>query len=141
MKTKKSDQLIDLGQRLKNVRKELLKTQKEMAETLGIAPNYLSEIEGGKTNPGAEFFLRLTALFNVNIGYLFHGTGEKILSKGRKVPEEAFTLDANIDSIEKLDWLMDKSTYVRNYMLGYAARLVLENEEIIRKSMEISKKK
>ncbi|MDQ1353038.1 MAG: hypothetical protein QG657_3344, partial [Acidobacteriota bacterium] len=40
----------------------------------------------------------------------------------------------DIDSPEKLFWLMNRSSMFRNTILGYAAQFYLENEATIKKS-------
>lgn len=140
MRNERYEELKAIGARIKEVRKLLHKSQKDMAEGLGITSNHLSEIESGKTNPTAVFFLKLASVYNADIGYLFHGTGDPLLS-GHNVPGAGFSLDARVESIEKLLWLMNRSPYVKHYVLGYASRLFIENEEFIRKSIDEDKKK
>lgn len=139
MKNERYEGLKAVGARIKEVRKLLRISQKDMAEGLGITPNHLSEIESGKTNPTAVLFLNLASVYNANIGYLFHGTGEPLVS-GIKIPVDGFNLDETVDSIEKLLWLMNKSAYVKHYVLGYASRLIIENEEFIRNSIDDTKR-
>jgi transcriptional regulator with XRE-family HTH domain len=139
MKSERLEELRAIGARIKEVRKLLRLSQKDMAEGLGITSNHLSEIESGKTNPTAVLFLNLASVYNANIGYLFHGTGDPLLS-GSSATVSEFSLDAHVESTEKLLWLMNQSPYVKHYVLGYASRLVIENEEFIRKSIENAKK-
>ena len=139
MKSERFEELKAIGMRIKEVRKLLRLSQNDMAEGLGITSNHLSEIESGKTNPTAVLFLNLAYVYNANVGYLFHGTGEPLLS-ALSIPASEFALDTHVESIEKLLWLMNRSPYVKHYVLGYASRLVIENEEFIRKSIENAKK-
>lgn len=132
----KQETVTDVGLRIRAVRLQLQLKQKEMAAALKIAPSYLSEIESGKANPGPEFFLNMVYEFNVNPNYLFLNTGEMFLGPERIMKAEEFTLDqGNVDSIEKLLWLMDKSSFYKNCILAQAARIYIENEEIIKKDM------
>ena len=64
---------LEMGQRLKLVRKSLNLQQKEMAVELGIPASYLSEIESGKGNPGPEFFNKLACEYNISMDYLVLG--------------------------------------------------------------------
>ncbi|MCP5109026.1 MAG: hypothetical protein GY950_36925, partial [bacterium] len=48
--------------------------------------------------------------------------------------------DEELDSIEKLGWLMNHSKLFKNTVLGFASRFLLNNEGIIKKSIEKSRK-
>ncbi|MDQ1350418.1 MAG: Helix-turn-helix protein [Acidobacteriota bacterium] len=130
----KSERLVDLGQRVKAVRESLRLSQREMAASLNTSASYISEIEGGKANPGPGFFLDLSAAYNVSIEYVFHGEGEMFYDPRTRFPRAEFKDVNDIDSPEKLFWLMNRSSMFKNSLLGYAARFYLENEAIIKKN-------
>ena len=133
----KRETVTDVGQRIKDVRLNLRLQQKEMAASMQMAPSYLSEIEAGKANPGPEFFLKLAYEYNVNPNYLFLGVGRMFLDQDLKIHEEEFNLvGGDIDSLEKLFWVIHHSPYFRNALLSYASRMFLENEAIIIKSIQ-----
>ncbi|HLP58624.1 MAG TPA: helix-turn-helix transcriptional regulator, partial [Candidatus Deferrimicrobium sp.] len=118
-------------------RQQLRLQQKEMAAALQMAASYLSEIEGGKANPGPEFFLKLVYDYNVNPNYLFLGTGEMFLGSESTIKAEEFDLErGNIDSPEKLLWIMDHSSFFRNTILSQASRIYIENENLIKRNMQ-----
>ncbi len=136
----KRETVTDVGQRIKDVRLNLRLQQKEMAAALQMAPSYLSEIEGGKANPGPEFFLKLVYEYKVNPNYLFLGVGGMFLDQDLKIQEEEFDLvGGDIDSLEKLLWVIHNSPYFRNALLSEASRIFLENEDIIIKSIQKNK--
>ncbi|MDQ1353037.1 MAG: Helix-turn-helix protein [Acidobacteriota bacterium] len=132
---KKQDQkLVAIGQRVKAVRESLRLSQREMAASLNTSASYLSEIEGGKANPGPGFFLGLSDAYNVSIEYIFHGEVEMFYDSKTRLPSKEFKNVNDIDSPEKLFWLMNRSSMFRNTILGYAARFYLENEATIKKN-------
>lgn len=133
----KAKELAEIGQRLKQVRKYLDIQQNTMADNLGITAAYLSEIEKGKSTPSGELFLKITKTYNISLEYLFLGRGDMIYPSK---PNESFTFDPDIDSIEKLTWMMRKSKYFNSLILNTAQRLMLEQEEVIIKSLSISEK-
>ncbi|HLP59785.1 MAG TPA: hypothetical protein VK186_13175 [Candidatus Deferrimicrobium sp.] len=92
--------------------------------------------KGGKANPGPGFFLDLSDLYNVSIEYVFHGAGEMFYDPKTRLPREEFKEVHNIDSPEKLVWLMNHSSLFKNSLLAYSAQYFLEHEGIIKKSME-----
>lgn len=45
-------------------------SQKELADSLGVARSYLSEIENGRRNPGIEFLRHVARYFDIPISLL-----------------------------------------------------------------------
>jgi transcriptional regulator with XRE-family HTH domain len=130
-----NNRLIVLGERIKSVRVALRLSQREMAASLNTSASYLSEIESGKANPGPIFFLDLSDVYNVSIEYIFHGEGEMFYDPRTRLPRNEFKDVTDIDSPEKLFWLMNHSSMFKNTILGYSARFYLENEALIKKSL------
>jgi transcriptional regulator with XRE-family HTH domain len=135
----KRDNVTAIGKRVKEIRRYFRLSQKEMADNLKMSYSYLSEIECGKANPGPEFFLKLSNDYNISMDYLFHGIGNMFLGSHRKIEEEEYDLDEDIYSIEKLVWLMDHSPFYKNTILSFASKFLLDNERIIKKSIEKNK--
>jgi transcriptional regulator with XRE-family HTH domain len=140
-KTKNRESLIAIGQRIKALRKHLRISQRELAESFHMSCSYLSEIENGKGNPGPEFFLKLSDDYNVRIEYLFHGTGEMFYGTQRTTDSEEFDFNENVDTIGKVVWLMEHSPFFKNTILGFASKFLLDNERILKRSIEKNKKR
>lgn len=138
---RKSESSVEIGERLKNIRIELRLQQKDMAETLGIAPSYLCEIESGRANPGPEFFKRMATSYNVNLDYVFLGVGEIFSGPGGKLKPFEFTRGTEIETIEELVWLMQNSAYFKNTMLALANKIIAKEEDEILDSLQRSKSK
>ena len=134
MKTK---ELAEIGERLKKVRKYLDLQQNTMADKLGITAAYLSEIENGKSTPSAELFLKITKTFNISLEYLFLGRGPLLYSS---FPTESFSFDSDVDSVEKLNWMMEKSKFFRTLILGSAQRIMLDEGDLVIKSLSVPEK-
>lgn len=111
-----------------------------MAEALGLSPNYLSDVENGKANPGAEFFIKLESIYNISIDYLFHGKGDVTGGVENKAEDGTDFIDGEIDTVDKLVSLMEKSNFIKNTVLSFATQFVWENEDIIKKILSRSKK-
>ena len=126
--------LKDIGTRIKEVRKTIRITQKEMAEKLGIFDSYLSDIETGKGNPGHSFFFKISSIFKVNLNYLLLGKGE-MFSKPEQTPEEETYIE-DIKSIEDLVWYMKKSPLFFHQVMAFASKFHYEYEELIKKNIE-----
>ena len=130
------ENLIAIGNRIKDIRKHLRITQKEMAAKLKMSACYLSEIEGGKGNPGHTFFYKLTTRYHVNLNYLFHGDGEMFTRKKFKKKIGKNENLGEIETIDELYWYLENSTLLRSQLIGFAAKFIYENEEIIRKNIK-----
>lgn len=135
-------ELIEIGQRIKTARKALRYSQREWAKELDMSHSYLSEIESGKARPKPEFFLKLSKKFGVSTDYLYHGTGNMFYAawSQRKAEINDFDFDSELESIEQLVWLMENSTVFKNTVMGFASKFLLDNEEIIKKTIAKSKK-
>jgi transcriptional regulator with XRE-family HTH domain len=114
--------------------------QKEFAASLDMSPSYLSTIEGGNGNPGVGFFFRLAVTYNVNLNYIFFGTGEMFQNQNIKKPLEKKFID-NIETFDDMRWLMENSPMFRNTIMGFGNKFLYENEGIIKRSIEKHRKK
>lgn len=132
----KRESTKDIGQRVKAVRRALRYQQKDVAAALDMAAGYLSEIEAGKANPGPEFFVKFAREYNVNLNYIFLGIGDMLLGADRKMTIREFNFDEEVDSIEKLNWLMEHSSFFKNAILSLASKTLLENEALINRSIQ-----
>lgn len=65
MKTKKSEQNIKYGQKLKRARTALGLTQEKVAEYLGLGPRYISDIERDKTKGSIDTLIKLCNIYNI----------------------------------------------------------------------------
>lgn len=67
-------QLIDMGNRIKNRGKELHIKQSELAEQIGISNNHMSTIECGTGKPSIDAFLKICDILKVTPDYLLLGS-------------------------------------------------------------------
>lgn len=67
-------QLVDMGNRIKNRRKELNIKQSELAEQIGISNNHMSTIECGTGKPSIDAFLNICDILKVTPDYLLLGS-------------------------------------------------------------------
>ena len=108
-----------------------------------MAPSYLSEIENGNAKPGPDFFLKLSRILKIRVEYIFHGTGNIFYSNNELIDtmeSEPFDFSEDMDSPEKLLWLMEQSTYFKITVLSLAGKFILDDEEAIKKSIKITAK-
>lgn len=125
-----------IGGRIREKRKELRVSQREMAEALGIAHTYLSEIENGKGNPGPDLFVKLGSIYGMDLQYIFLGGEDKPI-KAEKSPGIArVDVSDQIDSVDKLVWFMEQSAFIRNSILALGAKFILENKEFVKSLLD-----
>lgn len=74
---------MEIGERIKNIRKNKKINQKTLAEKAEISCSYLCDIEKGRTNPSIKTMLRLFKELGVEIE-IDEIVNKKISSKGEE---------------------------------------------------------
>jgi transcriptional regulator with XRE-family HTH domain len=132
----KKKYIIDVSKRLLELRRVLGINQKDMARVIGINPGYLSDIEkGNKTNPGFAFLHKISVHYQVSLDYLVHGIGDMFLPGSDREEQEIKDFKPVFNDIQDLVWLLKRSNYVKNTIMGYAVKFFIENEDTIRQEM------
>jgi len=72
---------MDIGKRIKELRKVLNLTQEEFGEKLGLSKSNISDIERGKVRPKDPLLRLIEQTFNVNPEWLRKGKGEMFKPK------------------------------------------------------------
>lgn len=70
---------MNIGERLKKLRKELDLTQGAFAARIGSVQNTITGYESGRRNPSSQVITLISREFNVNEEWLREGTGEMFL--------------------------------------------------------------
>jgi len=70
---------LDLGKRLRQVRKFIKVSQKAFGERIGISDGYLSLIEAGKRHPSVHFLEAIEHKWGIGRKWLENGEGEMIV--------------------------------------------------------------
>lgn len=69
-----SQDLIEMGNRIQNRRREIRLSQKAVAEEAGISPVTVSRIESGQTEMSVKIFIRLVGILGMDADELLCGT-------------------------------------------------------------------
>ena len=78
---------LEIGKRLRSIRKELGVTSVEMAKRLGLAKNSYNKNEYGITNPGISTLYQLSETYNISMDWMLFGRGEMYrLEEVRETP-------------------------------------------------------
>lgn len=68
-----SQELIKLGNRIRDRRQEMCLSQEKVAEKAGISTNTVSRIEGGQSAMSIEIFMKLVQVLGVDANNLLGG--------------------------------------------------------------------
>lgn len=98
----------NLGHNIQYCREMRHITQRELAETADISPQYLSNIENGKAVPSADIAMRIAKALNVTCDSLF----SKDSLDGNKQLHELISLAADCSQAE-LKMILDVSKAIK----------------------------
>jgi transcriptional regulator with XRE-family HTH domain len=131
--------LVELGQRVKNISKQLKINQKDLAKKINISGSYLSEIEAGKSKPGYDFFYNISKTCNVSIPYVLHGVGEMFtdIDYGPMTTSKE-PKNCSIETLAELLWYLEHSPLLKHNVMGYAMKFIYDNETAVKKEIEKS---
>lgn len=62
--------MVNMGNKLKSIRKEMKLTQKQVAVRVGVAVSAVSSYESGSRYPSYDVLIKLACLFHVSTDYL-----------------------------------------------------------------------
>ena len=92
---------MDIGERLRNIRKQLGYTQREAAGAAGMSPQYLSDLETGRIrNPSLETLQRLAQAYGMGVDELI---GRRGRCRREDLPEGLQELLADPDWAEQIN--------------------------------------
>ncbi len=133
------DEAVVFGKRIKEIRRSLHISQKDLAEILNLSPSFVSEVEAGKTKPGFEFFKNIYLKLNVNNTFLLTGEGEIFLNQDQEPeekPEPKPDYGDNSDIIEEMLWYFKRSDTVKLSVLQFFKIFLFEKRALIEEDLE-----
>ncbi len=71
--------MVNMGNKLKNLRSEKNLTQKQVADRIGLAISAISSYESGTRYPSYEVLIKLARMFHVSTDYLLGITDKRNL--------------------------------------------------------------
>jgi len=86
-----------IGSRLREFRKAMKFTQKDLAKNLNTSTGYIADIESEKTMPGGQSLALLNKNFNINLNWLLTGKGEML---NRETPGDEYWIQKCISGKE-----------------------------------------
>lgn len=115
---------MNIGKRIKTLRKELGLTLEKFGEKIGITKASLSTIENHKTNPSEQTIMLICKEYNVNREWLLTGVGEMF----NKSDDTLKSLIENISSCADND--------IKKRFLKAVAKLTPEQWELVEKLVD-----
>ena len=119
--------VVEIGKRLREVRKSLNLTLKDMSKMSGFVVSAVSEMELGKKRLLPEYLYLLSSRFSLNLNWLFTGSGSMFM------PPIDLKWDFGKDNedIREMIYLIDNSSYFRHEILRQARRIKHTDKKII----------
>lgn len=87
----------EIGNRIRQARKNKQLSQSQLSELLDISPSHMSDIENGKTNIGLDIFMNITETLQVSADWLLQ---TNIPSVNTILSNEAYDILADCSSAE-----------------------------------------
>ena len=92
---------IDVGLRIKEIRKALKMTQNEFAESLQINRVTVGNWEIGKAHCPNRSLVQISAMFNVSMDWLTKGKGEMFVESAESIVEDVMRDNPQFGDIER----------------------------------------
>ncbi len=70
-----------MGSRIKLLRQQLNMSQDELAKSLGVTKQAISNMENSKSSPSISVLHKLNIKFDINLNYLISGVGNFYVTK------------------------------------------------------------
>jgi transcriptional regulator with XRE-family HTH domain len=93
---------------LSEARRERRITQKELAKTIGMSAETLSQYERGVKTPGVVALEKIARALNTTIDHLLQGITHKNFDCEKARELEAFLLNMDAESLSGLNEMLDK---------------------------------
>ena len=98
---KEGIQLVNMGQKMKRLRKENGFTQKQIAERIGLAVSAVSSYESGARYPSYEVLIKLARIYHVSADYLLGMTDERKVDISGLEEEEIVLVSQLVDKLRE----------------------------------------
>lgn len=129
--------VVEIGKRLREVRKSLNLTLKDMSKMSGFAVSAVSEMELGKKRLLPEYLYLLSSRFSLNLNWLFTGSGSMFM------PPIDLKWDFGKDNeeIREMIYLLENSSYFRHEILRQARMIKHKDKNIIDEDLSADESK
>lgn len=106
--------MLDMGERLKKLRRENNLTQKQVGQRIGVAISAVSSYESGVRYPTYESLVKLSRLYNVTTDYLIGLSDRKLIDLSGLDEEEIILIKSMIEVLCKSKGIRESKCDMRN---------------------------
>lgn len=129
-------EIVEIGDRLKKIRKTLDLTQADFGEKIGLKPTAIGQMENGARNITERTTILLKEKYGVNIQYLLNGIGEMFIEPSDfSLDEYAKSKDLKEKEVSLIREFMNLDPSVREALYGMFEKAFSSNVENITKSL------
>lgn len=93
---------IALGKKINEIRKLKGYTQEELAEMVGLSPNFIGYLERGEQTPSLKTLKKIATVLGVTLGWFFYSI-ENHHAKPPKLTEKEKTINKLVKILKSLD--------------------------------------
>lgn len=126
----------EIGERIREIRKQLKLSQKELGDKMNLSAGSLSEIETGKYNPSMDFVIKLAKNHNVNLYYLLLGEREMFVDPGLSLFGSIERFAVNIDDVKEFLYYFQRSPIIQYHILTQFKAKMITDKDVIEKDIE-----
>lgn len=83
--------MVDLGEKLKELRIEKKLTQRQAAKQIGVTASVISAYENGIRQPSYEVLIKLSLLYNASCDYLLGVSGRRTVEQQQTLSLDGLT--------------------------------------------------
>lgn len=93
--------MVDFGDRLKELRKQIGLNQAELAEKMSVTKSVISYYENRERAPSPEILIKLASIFHVSTDYLLGLENEQVLNVSDLNKEDIELLQHTLEALKK----------------------------------------
>ncbi len=134
----------NIAKRLKAIRQELGLKQNELAKGLDVSNPTISDLESGKYRPNFEIISRFVRRYDVNLYYLYFGTGEMFGEHAEKstglLADDFSDSIINQDEFKRFLDHLRRSPFMMLSVLSHYRYILSKESDVINKDLETYEK-
>ena len=120
MRKRGDDKMYNIGSNIRTARKRADLTQEELSESIGVTPQYLSDLERGLVGTSVSTLIKICSRLNVSADFILFGNGwgedsanSTLIEKIQRLPRpKADLVESGVDLLLKaMDMDPERQTY------------------------------
>ena len=122
--------------RIKDIRKTLKLTQKELAEGIDVSITCICDVEKGKYKPNCDFLENISRVLNVNLYWLIYGQGEMFLDPAILLDLQSYKYYVKTEEVRNFLWYYQRSAIVQHSTMAHFYTLLIQQKQNIEKEIQ-----